>query len=281
MSKTRYERMRPLIERALSGEKCTDEQTEEQADGVRYWHNDYLPEMENEGSAGLYVLSYDVSSIHRSHEQIRQLAQRLESVREEERRSVATILHDGIAQDLFALKLEIDCQSPPVQREHGMARFCQTLGAAVVKCMEDIRQLANELRPIALSSVGVVNVVTDHARQFAQRAGLLVKVTGSTEFPRLDESIQLLLFRAAQEALTNVARHAKATHVEINFQATSEQVSMEVADDGIGITDADLHKSKSLGLLALKERIAAIGWQLAVARNEPHGTRLILTSSRI
>ncbi len=104
----------------------------------------------------------------------------------------------------------------------------------MIKCMEEIRQLANELRPISLPSVGIAEVIADHARQFAQRAGLTVTVNHSPGFPQLSEPVRLLLFRAAQEAVTNVARHARATTVEISFQATSSQIIMEVADDGIG-----------------------------------------------
>ena len=276
IGKTRFESIQPILDKVLAGEKCTEEQTEEQSDGLHYWHNEYLPETNSGESVGLYALSFDVTELQRSHQQIRELALRLESVREEERRSVATLLHDGIAQDLFALKLEMEHHSPKVRRQQGMGQLFRSLGAAVIKCMEDIRQITNELRPVALASVSLAEVIADHARQFAQRAGLRVKVSHSPNFPELEESIKLLLFRAAQEALTNVARHAKANKVEITFLATSGQITMEIADDGIGITDTDFRKSKSLGLLALRERFAAIGWEFTVTRNEPHGTRLIV-----
>jgi signal transduction histidine kinase len=91
-------------------------------------------------------------------------------------------------------------------------------------------------------------------------------------FPRLDESTQLLLFRAAQEALTNVARHAQATIVDIVLRAGDGIVAMEISDNGVGMADAALNKPRSLGLLGIRERFSALGGGLTVMRREPKGT---------
>lgn len=235
----------------------------------------YVPDLDAGGFViGVYGLGYDVTDLQRSHEQIRNLTRRLETVREEERRAVAVMLHDGIAQDLFAMKLGLNHLETLAKRRAGIRKVCKELTQAVTKCMEVTRQMANELRPVALAYSPVSTVITDHAQHFGERSSLKVKVTETAQFPDLDESTQLLLFRAAQEALTNVARHAQATSVEITLRADDGRITMEIADNGVGITSGAMNKTHSLGLLGLRERFATLGGGLAAQRREPTGTTL-------
>jgi signal transduction histidine kinase len=206
----------------------------------------------------------------------RALSERLAAVREEERRDVAVLLHDGIAQDLFALKLDLRRLEPLVQRRAKTKKIFDELSLAVAQCMETIRQLANDLRPVALAYSSVFDVIAEHSRRFGERSKLKINVVQMTPFPNLAESIQLLLFRAAQEALTNVARHARATTVDILLKADGGQIAMEITDDGVGIEDEATRKPRSLGLVALRERFTALGGNLDVRRLEPHGTSMIV-----
>jgi PAS domain S-box-containing protein len=271
----RHRDARPVLEAALSGVRRSQESVDREGDEVvRYSHDDYVPEMKDDAVIGLYALSVDVTDVRRSHEQIRNLTQRLESVREEERRAVAVVLHDGIAQDLFAMKLGLNYLEVIAKRQAAVKKVCRELTAAVTKCMENTRQIANELRPVALAYSRVSTVIMDHAQHFGRRSNLKVKVNETAQFPNLDEAAQLLLFRAAQEALTNVARHAHATTVEIALHAEDGRVTMEITDDGVGITEAAMSKAHSLGLLGLRERFAALGGGLAARRREPTGTTL-------
>lgn len=210
----------------------------------------------------------------RSHQQIRDMAQRLESVREEERRAVSVQLHDGIAQDLFALKLSLTQLQLLANRSRTIKSLCSETMLAVIKCMDATRQVANELRPMALAYSPVSSVIAEHARRFAQRSNLKVTFTECDRSLQLNESTQLLFFRAAQEALTNIARHAEATTVDIVFRIDEGRATLEVTDDGIGLADGAMEKLGSLGLLGLRERFSMRGGGLIVARNEPTGTRL-------
>jgi signal transduction histidine kinase len=142
--------------------------------------------------------------------------------------------------------------------------------------MENTRQVANDLRPVALAYFGVSAIIKEHARHFGERSNLTIHVSESAEFPKLDEATRLLLFRAAQEALTNVARHAHATTVDISLRAADGRITMEITDDGIGIADAAMNKHRSLGLLGLRERFAALGGGLKVERRVPKGTVVTL-----
>jgi signal transduction histidine kinase len=207
--------------------------------------------------------------------QSRALAERLAAVREEERREVAVLLHDGIAQDLFALKLDLKRLRGYATRRRAKKTF-EEINLAVSQCMESIRQMANDLRPVALAYSSVFNVIAEHASHFEERSKLKINVIQTTPFPALAESIQLLLFRAAQEGLTNVARHAGATSVDIILTTDGERVAMEITDDGVGIEEGGAAKPRSLGLLALRERFSALGGDLAVRRAEPKGTSMIV-----
>jgi PAS domain S-box-containing protein len=242
------------------------------ADTLRHGHDHHVPEIQDGAVTGLYALAFDITDLRNSHEQIRQLTQRLETVREEEGHAVAMSLHDGMAQDLFSVKLGLNYLEAQTKRRIWMTKVCQELSLVLTKCIEETRQVANALRPVALASFGVVAAIKEHSRRLAEHSKLRINVTETADFPKLIESTQLLLFRAAQEALTNVARHARATAVEIVLRAENGQVTMSIADDGIGITDAAMHKARSLGLLGIRERFAALGGGLLVRRRERTGT---------
>jgi two-component system, LuxR family, sensor kinase FixL len=265
----------PPRQRALKGEHVRFVVNFERNGAARKHEVTYFPNFDSKGYVvGIYAIGYDVTDVRRSHEQIRNLTQRLESVREEERRAVAVVLHDGIAQDLFAMKLGLNHLEVIAKRQAAVKKVCRELTAAVTKCMENTRQIANELRPVALAYSRVSTVIMDHAQHFGRRSNLNVKINESAQFPNLDEPAQLLLFRTAQEALNNVARHAHATTVEIALHAEDGRVTMDITDDGIGITEAAMSKAHSLGLLGLRERYAALGGGLAARRREPTGTTL-------
>jgi PAS domain S-box-containing protein len=271
----RFQAAEPYLRAAFEGERCSFELADRRADDSLRYHREHLvPEIKEGAVIGLYSLSFDVTELRRSHEQIRDLAQRLETVREEERRAVATILHDGIAQDLFAMKLGLNHLEAMSRRRSAVQRVVKELTSAITKCMESTRQVANDLRPSALGYFDVATVIIEHARHFSERSNLKISVVDSADFPKLDEPIQLLLFRAAQEALTNVARHAQATSVEITLRADDERITMEIVDDGVGMDETARPKPRSLGLLGLAERFADLGGGLAIRRREPHGTAL-------
>lgn len=224
--------------------------------------------------AAVIATFVDVTRQRLAFEQIRALAQRLEHVREVERRAVADELHEGIAQELFAMRLTIQrlataCESLP--EAHAL---CDDLARGLEKCMADARQVANDLRPSGLAHLRLSKALAEHAAYFGEIAELGIDVTEVAPFPELDESTRLLLFRAAQEALTNIARHASATRVEITLVAGDERVTMHVADDGIGIEEGAMSKPGSLGLLGLRERFRALGGGVQVRRRAESGTTL-------
>lgn len=224
----------------------------------------YIPDVDESGTVrGFYVLVTDITELRESYAQVRALAQRLEVVREDERRSIARSLHEGIAQDLFAAKLTLEHLK--AHAPDGAVPGWTDLGDAIDSCMRSARELADEVRPAALVHLELAEAIAEHANHVRLRSGLAIKVVEATPLPTLDEASRLVFFRAAQEALTNVVRHARASTVQISLGTDGSSIKMVVVDAA---------KPTSLGLLGLRERFEALGGGLAVTRESRGGTRL-------
>jgi PAS domain S-box-containing protein len=271
----RYRIAKIFMAAALSGERQSYEQVDLQSDGSqRYSHVQYVPIFKDGHVTALYGLGMDVTALRESHHRIRELAQRLETIREEERRSIAQVLHEGIAQDLFAMQLSLKHLQAQATGQAGVTQACRELAHTIDKCMLDTRHIANDLRPSALAHLPVSSAIKEHAAYFGSISNLAIRTVEKTPIPVLDEGTALILFRVAQEVLTNVARHARATAVDIVLHADSTSIVMDITDDGIGIEDTALAKPGSLGLLGIRERVGALGGALAVRKNVGAGTSI-------
>jgi len=264
----------PYALAALAGRAQRFERMLVKPDGKRgFTDASYVPDIDASGIVhGFFVLVADVTPSHESYERIRELARRLETAREQERRSIALALHEGIAQDLFAARLTIDQLKSRWRDVPGVAQACDEISDALVKCVAETRQVANDLRPSALPHSSLLATLKAHARFFGERSGLHIEVAEIAPFPALPEATALLYFRAAQELLSNVARHARAKKVGIVLRADAEHITMQISDDGVGIADGAVDKPGSLGLLGIRERFAVLGGTLCVQRGASAGT---------
>jgi PAS domain S-box-containing protein len=268
----RYRKARPYIDRTLAGEHQVQEQLETQPDGSpRFCHTQYVPKLQDGAVAGLYALTIDVTDVRNAYERIRELAQRLETVREEERRTVALQLHEGIAQDLYATRLGLEHLGRSAERVSD-STTCRELIHSIDQCIGATRQIANDLQPAALAHLQLTEALKEHALRFGEISGLKINVTEIAPFCALDEATGLLFFRTAQEALTNVVRHARASRVDVVLSKNSRIITMDVTDDGVGIEESALAKPGSLGLLGIRERVSALGGSLVLRRNPGGGT---------
>jgi two-component system, NarL family, sensor histidine kinase UhpB len=228
-------------------------------------------DMAPSGVVGTFV---DVTALRESVERIRGLVERVEDVREQERHELALLLHEGLAQDLFSARLALEnlLRDSAVPQQAALAE----LSAIIDRCLLEARQVANSLRPAGPSDRPLGEVITEHARYFEGLSKLRIQVHARTELPVTGEATRLLLFRAMQEALTNIARHARALSADIFLEPSMLAVELRVADDGIGMAPGALEKSGSLGLLGIRERARTIGGTLAIERNASGGTTLVL-----
>ncbi|CAL9362028.1 sensor histidine kinase [Streptomyces sp. DH-12] len=195
---------------------------------------------------------------------------------EGERRRIAQELHDEVGQSmtavLLALKRASDEASEPLREELQQAQEI-TRGS-----LDEVRRLVRRLRPGVLDDLGLVSAVTSLATEFSTHTGLRVVRRFDPDLPALDHETELVLYRVAQESLTNAARHAEARSVEVTLHGTEEGVVLEVADDGRGIGAA----REGAGLRGMRERALLIGATLDVRSPDVvsrtgTGTRIRLT----
>jgi PAS domain S-box-containing protein len=261
----------PYVNGVLAGQPQHFQRALVKRDGSRgYTDARYVPDVNDHGAVqGFFVLVSDITELHASYSRIRELAQRLESVREEERRSVSRTLHEGIAQDLFAARLMVGRLDALTKGRFPESEACRELVAALERCMEAARQEAIALRPPAFAHLGLEQALEEYALHLGQISELSIRVHTVGSLPPLDEATGLMFFRAAQEALANVVKHARARTVDITLRTATDGITLEISDDGIGIGAAAQAKPGALGLLGIRERFAARGGTVDV---RPAGT---------
>jgi PAS domain S-box-containing protein len=220
-----------------------------------------------------------LEQVNASRERLRRLTQQTILAQEDERRRLSRTLHDEAGQALTALNISLELiqQDLPV----GLDALRQRIGDAAVltgTTMEQIRFLAQTLRPPALDAVGLNLTLEGFCRDFARRTQLSIDYVG-LELPLLPETVNICLYRSLQEALTNVAKHARAQQVCVSLDHNAETVSLSVEDDGQGFNGhAKLSTSgwpMGIGLLGMQERLESLGGRLEIESQPGQGTRLV------
>jgi signal transduction histidine kinase len=136
-----------------------------------------------------------------------------------------------------------------------------------------VRRIASGLRPTVLDHLGLTAAIEWQTKDFRKRTGIRCEVSMAGEVPILDQERTTAVFRIFQELLTNVARHANATRVEIELRFESDTLILSVNDNGKGIANTSVRSPKSLGLLGMRERILAFGGEMEIAGSRSNGTR--------
>lgn len=210
-------------------------------------------------------------------EQLRRLTQQLVTTQEEERRRLSRELHDEAGQALTALRISLGLIQDDLPNE--LVTLKQRMAEAVAltrEAMDQIRNLAHDLRPPSLDTVGLNLTLEGFCREFAQRTQLAITYTG-TELPELPELVSTTFYRLLQEALTNVVRHAQAHRVQVILGYEDHQLSLTVSDDGQGFNTekVNVYLIKGIGLLGMQERVELLNGQLEIDSKSGHGTRLV------
>lgn len=243
--------------------------------GQRYGEVAVTPLLDaNSVATRLIGIVHDVTELRESHARIRELAERLATVRESERRAVAVTLHERVAQELYAAQLSLKALERKSRGRSAIIDLAKELSRVIDQSIEDVRTLTDQLYPTSLVYLPLVEALEHLARQVGTLSGIRVVIDQRSRLPELELESRALFFRAAQEALANVARHAAASNVTINLEADAERIVMVVLDDGKGVAAVDLRKPGSLGLLGIRERFSAAGGGLMVERGKPRGTCL-------
>jgi signal transduction histidine kinase len=202
-----------------------------------------------------------------SSEQYRLLAGHLDSVREEERGHLAREIHDVLGQALTVTKLQV-----AMARRHIMAADTDVTVAKLDGALTSLdttikmlRQVANELRPPLLDSVGLQAALEAYTREVQERTQLKIHFESSDDLPRLTATQNITAYRICQESLTNVVRHAHAEEVSVSLLLLGDAVTLTVKDNGIGLPDPAVESRRSFGLLGMQERAQLIDGELAIS----------------
>lgn len=209
-------------------------------------------------------------------QQLRDLTAHAEHAREEERIGIARELHDTFGQALTALKMDVawiarHVESGDLPRE-ALLEKAHAIGKTSDELIAVTRRISADLRPGVLDTLGLLAAFEWQAQDFSERTGIRCDLGSNLGLVKLDRETSTALFRVLQEALTNVARHANATHVEVKLEIDGDELRLEVRDDGRGVTPEHAHGSHSLGLLGVRERARRLGGFAVIAGDPGKGT---------
>lgn len=221
------------------------------------------------------------SDLKASEENLRALAAHLQSVREEEWTRIAREFHDQLGQELTALKMDANWIASRLPRHsQALRERAQAMSDQIDATVASVRQIVSRLRADVLDQLGLAAALEWQADEFQRRSGIRCNVTLPVETVELDPARSTALFRICQELLTNVARHANATRVEVAVRPEGGRVVLAVEDNGRGIDGEAAVSPKSLGLLGVRERVLPFGGRVDVDGTQGRGTLVRVTLPR-
>jgi signal transduction histidine kinase len=208
-----------------------------------------------------------------SEENLRALAAHLQSVREEEWTRIAREFHDQLGQELTALKMDVNWVAGRLPAEaHALRERAESMSGRLDATMESVREIVGRLRPDVLDQLGLIAAIAWAAEDFQRRSGIRCHTQLPEEPLPVERARATALFRILQELLTNVARHANATRVDIALRPEHRHLVLLVQDNGRGIDAAAVRSPKSLGLLGVRERLLPFGGRMEVDGAPGRGT---------
>jgi PAS domain S-box-containing protein len=279
---------RALVERritAMAGGEPVAELADEKilrADGSSRDVQTLATLLDHEGESSILVVMRDVTDLKQaqadleiSHAELTRLVSALDHIQEDERKRIARELHDDLQQTLAAVRMDLGTAAAQLDAEHAPVRaLLARIDELAVGAIRSTRRIINDLRPQMLEDLGLVDALEALAMRFSQRHGVACELDTAGMAPDdagIDAAVSTCLYRVAQEALNNAAKHAGAGRVRMKLQRIGAgRLRLVVDDDGIGISEDDLRKPQSFGLLGMRERVRAAGGTLRID-GEPHG----------
>jgi PAS domain S-box-containing protein len=220
-----------------------------------------------------------LDELRTSYEQLRNLYRRLQSVREEERISIAREVHDELGQALVGLKMDISWLAPRLRTtDETLLGKTRAMSEAIDNTIKAVKRISTTLRPAVLDDLGLVAAVQWQAGEFQKRTGVKCRLdlNHCGELPE-DAELNTGIFRILQEALTNVARHANATRVKASLVVKDGALMLKVSDNGRGIAEDQISSPESFGLIGMRERASALGGEVSIIGIPGRGTVLTVT----
>jgi signal transduction histidine kinase len=246
-----------------------------QSDGMHTYLAVKFPIYDESGKiSGVCGILNDITVVKKAQTQLRRLSGSIMANQEKERSAIARELHDELGQVLTALRMDSVWMyehlkaSDPEASERAL-----TMCRLIDKNIEDVRGMVFRLRPGALDDLGLVDALEWYTVDFEKRTEITC-VFEHNDIPVLNETVSTAAYRIAQEALTNVARHASANRVEVVLKTNNGLLTLAVVDDGQGFDALHLFESEGLGVVGMRERATLVGGALEVHARPKKGTQV-------
>lgn len=278
------------VEKVFATGRSVQHEYQSERDG-RYFIRTYssVRDQDEWSTNAVSVVSKDITNrklmegmLNRSREQLRALAGRLQSVREEERKQIAREIHDDLGSAMTGLKIDLSHIAAGLleiendEKRESFLYEATEMAKLIDGMIHTIRRIMMELRPSILDDFGLVAAIEWHLQDFQNRMGIQCDFIAAPEEIDLNEEYSTAIYRIVQESLTNVARHANATRVTVTLNEASGNIILEVKDNGIGIRKEQVTDSKSLGLLGMQERALPFGGAVDIYGRPGKGTTVLV-----
>lgn len=209
--------------------------------------------------------------------QLRQLSTHVIEVQEAERQRIGRELHDHAGQAILAMRAELQLLARQLPPDNPAARAqFDKLDSILKTTARDLRLLAHELRSHLLDELGLVSALQQQVRDVGERFGLRAELVTTGPITRHSPAVELAAFRIAQEALTNVARHAQARAVRVELQQTRRRLRLAIEDDGVGFAVDARRTAGTIGLIGMRERAVAANGVFSLTSGDGRGTRIVV-----
>jgi len=216
-------------------------------------------------------------ALRQSREQLRDLASYLQDVREQERTRIAREIHDNFGQSLTILKMDLSwLKKHIIQDQAQVQNKIDSMFKVIDASLQTLHTVSSELRPVILDDFGLESAIEWQVEEFQNRTGVRCRVDSSVVDLDLTKEQSTAIFRIFQETLTNIMRHSGATEVDVRLEMNEDALILEVADNGRGITEAEISNSRSFGLLGIRERLYPWNGQVDFIGHPNKGTRVIV-----
>lgn len=228
------------------------------------------------------MVSRRTAELAKSEAHLRQLSIFLQRVREEDRAHFARELHDELGQNLTALRIDFNGLAQELESDNPavLARIA-AIDQMISSTVDSVRCICEDLRPGMLDDLGLEAALASHTKRFSRQFGLVCELALDREDFGLDEPMSTAIFRIVQESLTNIGRHARATHAMVALQDHRDHLLLTIADDGCGLPAELSGERKTYGLLGMRERVNMLGGQIVIDSAPGRGTHIEISIPRI
>lgn len=221
-------------------------------------------------------LNESINKLRQQRKQLQRLTNEMVHVQEGERKKISLELHDDIGQAMTAINMTLESIRTDVSNEIKLEKKVRNCQELAIETAKKIHRYSMELRPPELDDLGLLSAIKSHSRKFSDRSGIRVNINGDIIVEQLDPNIKIAFYRIFQEGLNNVAKHAEASEININFIKENSSLIFDIMDNGKGFDTIEMEKNiiKTLGLVGVGERVKALGGDFNIESEPGKGTRL-------